>query len=231
MPRIPPRKGPPVHPKEDFGEKVKAHIRYKTASGVQVPGVTTITGLLNKPFLIKWANDLGLQGIDSTAYRDEAADIGKLAHEVIMCELRGQPLLTADFTANQITRASHALNAYHLWRRDFDLKAVLVEQPLVSEVYRYGGTIDCLATLNGRLELIDYKTSKAIYDEHFLQVAAYWKLLEEHGYQIQGARILRIPRVPGESFGQESISGRRLLRDWKQFSHLLEVYRLRKRRV
>ena len=46
--------------------KSKAHQRYKLADGTQVPGVTTITGQLNKPALIIWANRLGLQGIDST---------------------------------------------------------------------------------------------------------------------------------------------------------------------
>ena len=35
----------------------QAHTVYKTADGIRVPGVTTVLGVLNKPALIKWAND------------------------------------------------------------------------------------------------------------------------------------------------------------------------------
>ena len=44
--------------------KTAAHIRYKTTDGTIVPGVTTILGILNKPALVRWANQLGLRGID-----------------------------------------------------------------------------------------------------------------------------------------------------------------------
>ena len=68
--------------KDKLKKASKAHIRYKLKDGTVVPGATTITGLLNKPFLITWANRLGLEGIDSTKYRDAAADIGTLAHQI-----------------------------------------------------------------------------------------------------------------------------------------------------
>jgi hypothetical protein len=47
----------------------KAHTIYKTAEGVRVPGATTITGLLNKPYLVPWANKLGLEGIEQYIQR------------------------------------------------------------------------------------------------------------------------------------------------------------------
>ena len=59
----------------------RAHTRYYTTDGTLVPGSTTITGLLNKPALVKWANNLGLQGIDSSKYVDKAARVGTLIHE------------------------------------------------------------------------------------------------------------------------------------------------------
>lgn len=223
-----PKAGPPAAPHEDFGKKVKAHTRYYTSDGKRVPGVTTVIGLLNKPYLVKWANNLGLQGIDSEKYTDEAASIGALAHDIIMCELRGQTPETADFTANQIQRAGHALAAFHDWKKDYQLQPLLTEEKLISDRYRYGGTIDNLSLLNGVLTLIDYKTSKAIYDEHKIQVAGYWKLLDEHGHKIKGARILRIPRVGEENFAEERLTGQRLVRDWNIFRHLLSIYRIQK---
>ena len=53
--------------------RAKPHTVYRTADGQRVPGVTTVLGILNKPALIKWANNLGLQGIDSATYVDETA--------------------------------------------------------------------------------------------------------------------------------------------------------------
>jgi len=58
---------------EQVMKRSRAHITYKLADGVPVPGVTTILSVLNKPALVKWANNLGLQGIDSSKYVDEKA--------------------------------------------------------------------------------------------------------------------------------------------------------------
>ena len=74
-----------------------------------MPGVTPILGILNKPALIVWANRLGLQGIDSTKYRDELADIGVLAHYLIMCDLTGETADVSDYSKNQIDQAENAL--------------------------------------------------------------------------------------------------------------------------
>ena len=54
--------------------KTNAHTIYKLANGDIVPGVTTITGRISKPFLVKWANNLGLEGIDYDKYMSEFVD-------------------------------------------------------------------------------------------------------------------------------------------------------------
>ena len=102
---------------EDNSDALKkvstAHIRYKTSTGAVVPGTTTITGLLAKPFLITWANRLGLEGIDSTKYRDEAADIGTLAHAMVQAHLQKETLDFTNYTALQIDLASNAVLSYY----------------------------------------------------------------------------------------------------------------------
>ena len=72
-----------------IAKRAKAHTIYKLANGKRVPGVTTVLGIINKPALVKWANNLGLQGIDSTTYVDGTAKIGTLAHEMIQEYLGG----------------------------------------------------------------------------------------------------------------------------------------------
>src|SRR5436190_24390371 len=122
---IPPAQAPPSTPQTDFGDKVKAHIRYYTSTGQQVPGVTTILSVLNKPALIAWANRMGLEGIDTRKYVDEAASVGTLAHALIMESLGGSKVRYEDFTADQLTRARHGVKVFNDWRKSHDLRRVL----------------------------------------------------------------------------------------------------------
>ena len=172
----------------------RAHIRYKDSNGKNVPGATTITGLLNKPYLITWANRLGLEGIDSTKYRDEAAEIGTLAHAMIQAHIQGELLDTSTFSQAQIDQAENAVLSYFEWERQHTVKPILVESPMVSDACGYGGTIDLYCKLDGVPTLVDFKTGKAIYDEYFVQLAAYVNLLRENGYAVDNVRILRIGR-------------------------------------
>lgn len=225
----PPAKTPPATPRTDFGAKVKAHQRYYSASGELLPGVTTILGVLAKPALVAWANRMGLQGIDTNKYVDETAAIGTLAHALIMESLGGSEVHLGDFTPDQLTRARHGLNTFQQWLKSHQLEAVLLEQPLVSDVHRYGGTPDVLAFLDGELVLIDIKTSSGIWPEYQYQLGAYWRLLQEAGQEIKGARILRIGKEEGEGMEERVYSGIEILNGWHVFAHCLEIYRLRKR--
>ncbi len=74
----------------DVANKTKIHTVYKTKDGQRVPSVTTILGILNKPALLDWAWRCGCDGINYKAIRDNAADIGTLAHYMIMTYLRGE---------------------------------------------------------------------------------------------------------------------------------------------
>jgi len=224
----PPDKAPPVTPQTDFGEKVKAHTRYFTTTGEQVPGVTTILGVLNKPALIAWANRMGLQGIDTQRYVDEAAAVGTLAHALIMDSLGGKPVRLEDFTADQLTRARYGVEVFKRWRKAHQFEPMLLETPLVSDQYRYGGTIDIVAMTERGPELIDLKTSSGIYEEHVVQVGAYWRLLAEAGQEISGARILRIGRSEDETMDEKILSGVQVLNAWRIFEHTLAIYRLRR---
>jgi hypothetical protein len=224
-----PERQAPATPQTDFGDKVRAHTRYVAKDGKQVPGVTTIIGVLNKPALVPWANRMGLQGIDTSKYIDEAASIGTLAHALIAESLGGAKVPHDDFTAAQLERAQHGVTAFEKWRADLDFVVAMLEFPLVSETYRFGGTIDCLALINGVLELVDLKTSSGIWPEHIYQVGAYWKLLQEHEQEIKGARILRIGRTEGEGMEEHRLTGTQILRGWQLFEHALAIYRLKKK--
>jgi hypothetical protein len=212
--------------KEDLGEKVRAHIRYKTSTGDQVPGVTTVIGVLDKPALVGWANRLGLQGIDSNKYRDESASIGTLAHYLIVCELAEQEPDLNNFTPEQVRRAEWSLKSFHNWRQRHTLEPVLVEKALVSDEHRFGGMVDFFGIVDGKPTLLDFKTSKAIYAEHKIQVSAYTKLLITHGHKPHEVRVLQIGRTEDEGFGEHVLPRSQIATGWEIFQACLVVHRL-----
>ena len=209
--------------------KTKAHIRYKTQDGKVVPGVTTVLGLLNKPALVNWANNLGLQGIDVNKFVDDKADIGTLAHAMITDHLTGQETDLSNYSKNQIDLAENSALSFWEWEKNHHIEEIFFcERPLVSELYRFGGTLDIYAQINGRKEIIDLKTGSGIYPEHGYQVATLKVLLEEHGFKVDGTRIVNIPRSETESFIEKTISEFENATGWEIFKHLLSVYNLRK---
>lgn len=213
---------------ERSGKKVKAHIIYKNKAGKRLCGVTTILGILNKPLLVGWANRLGLQGINSQGYVSDKADIGTLVHEMMFCDLKKVEVDTSYYTKIQIEIAMNSFKKYLVWRGKHHIQPLVLEEGMVSEKYQFGGTIDNYCLLDGVLTLIDYKTSKALYSEHFIQVSAYRQLLRENGYKVKNSAILRVGRDEMEGFEFMEIPAKKMALCWKVFKHCLEIYSLKK---
>lgn len=207
-------------------KKAKAHTVYKTSAGKRVPGATTIIGLLNKPYLIAWANKLGLEGIDATKYRDEAAEIGTLAHAIIQAHLSKEELDYTEYSSLQKDLAENAVLSFLEWEKNHKIEPILLEEALVSDSKEYGGTVDCYCKLDGEPTLIDFKTGKAIYEEYFVQVAGYAELLKEHGYPVNKVIILRVGRDNTEGFETRTVTD--YSKYYEIFKSLLNIYKLKK---
>lgn len=182
----------------------KTHTVYKLADGTIVPGVTTILGIINKPFLAPAANKLGLQGINSNIKWKEQAEIGTIAHYLILCYLKKEKPDLSDYRKTQIDKAENSFLSYLEWEKGHKIEPVLLETPLVSEAFRYGGTPDNVCHFDERpsLSLIDHKTG-GIYREHYWQLSGYSQLLLENNYPIEDGLILGIPRTVDESFEEQ----------------------------
>jgi hypothetical protein len=205
----------------------QAHVIYKLKDGTRVPGTTTITGLLDKPALVGWANDLGLQGISARDYVDSMAGVGTLAHALCVSMFTGE--LSEDmneYAPKEVHLAMNSAAKFRAWMDKHEFKPILIETALVSEEHRFGGTIDMYGELDGVPALIDLKTGKAIYSEMVYQLAAYRQLLIEHGHTVDNVRIVRIGRDESEGF-EEQIFGN-LDKAWRVFWHLRQIYDLRK---
>ena len=213
-------------------KKAKAHTIYKLKDGTGVPGVTTLTGVMDKPALVAWANKIGLEGIKVREYVDDLARIGTLAHYMVECHVKSligeksEPDLS-DYTPNQIDLAENAFLKFLEWEKCRKVEYLACELSLVSEKHRFGGTVDLLAKVNGTRTLIDLKTCKAIYDEMETQVGGGYKLLlEENGFVIDDVRILRIGRDETEGFEDKPV--RKLDLHRKRILLCRELYELNK---
>jgi hypothetical protein len=211
---------------KDAPKKSKAHVRYELPNGTKIPGVTTVLGILNKPALVIWANRLGLQGIDSTKYRDNLAEVGTLAHQMIVDYFNKVKTDTSEYSQSQIDLAENCLLSFWEWEKGHKIEVIMAEAQLVSQEYGFGGTIDCFCKLDGQPTLLDFKTGKAIYPEMFYQLAAYEQLLAEAGKLIEVTRILRIGRDADEGFEERSVG--KLDKHFELFRHCLAIYNLQK---
>ena len=197
--------------------------RYRTADGESVPGVTTVTGLLSKPSLVRSANKLGLQGVVAGAYTERTARVGSLAHAMISAALLGEDFPAPDAAPEELEQARLPLGRFLAWREGHSLRPVHCESAFVSERLRYGGTVDCYCVLDGEPVLLDFKTGRSIYPEYFVQLAAYAQLLREQGFPVQELRVLRLG---GEGWEEKSV--RESERWFSVFECLLRVYYLKK---
>ena len=188
--------------KEETSKKVKAHTIYKHSDGKRVPGVTTIIGGnlgWKTRGLMYWAVNEVKKGNDPFKVRDQAADIGTITHALIEGHLTGEVMIDElEYAPKDFEKAEGAFMAYLEWENKHEPVVVATEVPLVSDEYRYGGTLDLVAKIDGVLTLVDFKTSKAMYPDHIIQLAAYQELWREtHDGEVLAPSLLRISKDDG----------------------------------
>jgi|11BtaG_2_1085332.scaffolds.fasta_scaffold03546_9 hypothetical protein len=212
--------------------KTNTHTKYFTSEGVQVKSVTTLIGQhlgWNKQMLIAWSRIQGLKGKDSNKVRDEAAEIGTLAHKYCESYIKKEKVDTSDYSENQIKKAIVAYDAFRDWNSQLKPEYVESEIKLISDKYKTGGTCDLILKLKNKLVIGDLKTSKAIYPEMIIQLGAYRKLYElQTGNKITSGLILRIDKE-GKGFEQHQIPLKKLNWGWKVFQHILKIHDLKEK--
>jgi hypothetical protein len=214
-----------------MAKTTKAHQRYKLTDGTIVPGVTTVIGSQlgwNKNVLIAWARREALAGNDPTKVRDKAADIGTLTHYMVECHIKGTDPDLSEYSAANIDKAENGFLAFLDWEKDVKPTYLNSELGVVSEKYRYGGTVDQIVKKNGDLWLLDLKTSKGIYVDMKIQVAAYKMAYEEQtGRILSEVHILKLGKEDG-SFEHHKLSQKDIDYGWAVFQHCRRLYDIQK---
>ena len=212
-----------------YSQRVRSKPDYQLSDGTKVPGVTTILRVLDKStFLVPWAVKMTKEGVDAARYRDEKAMIGTLAHAMCLSTLKGEPPDHYDYSQREVDLATNAFGKFVAWTKAHTLEPTLVEQGLVSEVHRFGGTPDYYGLIDGVPTLMDLKTGN-LYPEHWYQMGAYCILLEEAGHRVEQRILLNIGRDETENFVEAKRSGPALEDEKEIFLACLAIYNAKKR--
>lgn len=186
-------------------EKLLKNVNYENIdsgvymhNGHYIPRVTHILSeMLHEEYLMKWANNLGLyKRCNYIKERDRAAFIGSVSHENIekyikqgYYELSGYEL---DSKAN--TSVNNAVESFIKWYSDVSenhkINIMGIEQTLTCDWF--GGTYDMMMEIEGKVYLVDFKTSNHISYKYFLQLAAYYYILQLNNQKIDGFIILQV---------------------------------------
>lgn len=146
-----------------------------------------------------------------TKRSDKGKDIGTLTHRAVELFLKGNDEATALQTALEeadpeipkdfVTAAQKALKSFVDWWSTLpDAEVIDTERVIYSRSLKYAGTFDLMARINGKVYMLDVKTTNAgkeaplgIYPEMFIQLGAYsYAIREETSVHIDDVGILRL---------------------------------------
>lgn len=180
-----PHRGTPMPESWKPNNRPQRSAGFYLIDSIEMPSVTTILSIIAKPALINWAAKQGAKAvlkdpilydtpyaaaaaiytIDGEKATDRGRDAHKVAEEYARAIIKGT---AADFKSK---------NAYFPSIKAFfdqmNPEPVAIEVVLFNSTHNYAGTADLLAKINGKLALIDFKTSKYVYEDMQLQLAAY----------------------------------------------------------
>ena len=151
--------------------------------GREVPSCTTIVQLLNKPELVGWANHMGFKRINSKQFLEKRAALGTHCHKLFEQYFKGA-FMTASGEDEFLNKEEYRMTIYkfrmvELYFEKFGIEVLNTE--LAMEGKTYGGTLDLIAynRPGDYLMIFDLKTSKSVYQSHWMQLMGYVQLLEE----------------------------------------------------
>jgi genome maintenance exonuclease 1 len=147
---------------------------YNTPSGKSYPSVTTVTGLHTAKGIADWRRRVGDEEANRISARASAR--GNRIHSLCEAYLRNERCEPDIFDRELFESIS-------FWLEDIDIIHAL-ESPLYSDFLQVAGTVDCIAEFQGKLSVIDFKTSSKPKDRddihnYFMQTSAYAVAFEE----------------------------------------------------
>jgi hypothetical protein len=117
----------------------------------------------------------------------QSASEGTLIHDTIEKLLLGEKPDVPDVIAPSIKAFLE-----FILNKNIKVDPDYVEKRLVNYEHRFAGTLDAIAMIDGKLGILDIKTSQAIYRDYNLQTSAYLASMLEQVKGLETRWILRI---------------------------------------
>jgi genome maintenance exonuclease 1 len=189
---------------------------YETPSGKRYPSVTSVLSMMDKSSLFEWRKRVGEEEANRVSQR--AANRGTRIHT--LCE---NYLLGKEPSADMFEQTMFSSLVPHLDKID-NIHAL--ESKLYSDHLEVAGTVDCIAEYDGKLSVIDFKSSRRVKKKedipgYFIQTSAYAVAFEER----TGIAVSRLVIIMGVDDEDASIFIEKRDNWIEEFSKLRSKYK------
>ena len=166
--------------------------QYETPEGINLPSITTVLSILSRDSIAKWKARVGEKEANRISYR--ASTRGTAVHEICEQYVNNDPdydkymAMDIDTGEQKLTkRTPDLIDSFLKIKPILDERLSVVhaqEAPLYSTHLGVAGRVDCVGVFDGKLSIIDYKTSmkpKRLdwIKNYFMQESAYSIMWEE----------------------------------------------------
>ncbi len=185
--------------------------------GIICAGVSSIAEYRPKDFLKFWAAKMVVEFLKDK--QNEIKKLGKKEYSNLLYEAKTQHTKRSKDALNIGTRVHHWIEEYIKgnnlpieddiknpveeflkFEKKHKIEWLAVEKIVCSPSHLVAGRLDAVAIVDGKVSLVDLKTSSMIDEGFYLQTAGYFMCLEEMGIKIDQRIILRLPKKKGDKF-------------------------------
>jgi hypothetical protein len=151
---------------------------YLTPEGNKYPSVTSVFSVLDNTYINEWKARVGEK--EAARVSNRAASRGTWIHEQAEHLLKGT--VPPQNTINQMLYSDMWDSVKPVIEQIGD--TIAIEAQLYSDYLECAGTVDCVGYWNGKLSIIDFKTSGRLkqhteIDSYWMQTSAYAVMWEE----------------------------------------------------
>jgi len=158
---------------------------YKTPEGLLYPSVTTITGQHGKDKILEWRRRVGEE--EANRISTKASNRGTKVHKICENYLNNEEDYARTNPAHIHKTMPDSIAMFKSLQPLLDENVNNIhalEIPLYSHHLKVAGRVDCIAEYDGKLSIIDFKTSGRLKEEswikgYFMQCSAYAVMYEE----------------------------------------------------
>ena len=203
-----------VGKKTIFFDDTDGRHHFTDKQGNRIQSVTEFTGILDKPALIPWAVNLAktyLLGIIDRGEPITAGDIEEAAKQHRIIKKAGADIGTAihDLVSKWIKNEKYDIpedekirngfNAFLNFQKEHRATWLESEKIVYSPKHNYAGILDAIAIVDGKMTLMDFKSSNGIWPEHQIQLGGYHLAYEEMTKKkIRQSMIIRFSKDTGD---------------------------------